>query len=1345
MNNSEHRTNVNRQPPEIKRSFIDTLEKLFSDPQFNKGPQVENYLKKDPGYQKSTMAEVRQTRQQQQDSLGELKRIVTNLPEAQDRELLTQNIVKLAKNTATELSHKLDIQAFQTSFYKEVVQLPIAEEFALPYARFVAASIDLVDEANMLSSAKHKAQLALEIFIAETGQTVASLPVLKQILQTIQLTHSYPDIAQYFQSEEFRKLCGAYGITQEQTQDLLEGLQQSVEIQSNHRSETTEESIPQFREKVMDLLSDPHQAVLADTYLLSLTPLQYMQLTRAVVQQERLGDGQALTQFKEQMLTLVPGLTPENKTKIEATLLSYYRSMADNLYQSFDKIAPDPRSSFAYLSQQLNVLNKITDMDDQSLSAYTEFAPVLTAYAGSQMFVEYYRGKVAQLFQEQIVREKQGLSEAQYLQQLLSSGQELTISSDRFEDLFKEARKLALLASIQEEYSVYFRQYEGLVTKYKTDPYVKAQLSFGNRLNIAFEYQNLREDSFLGEERLRQIETVRQTSLAYVVPLYLKGEVGAIIDGFKGLKEVENAALKGDPAAFKAAAELLSNETGETLMAMPEVRTAYQTYLSILKRRLAANGNVLTPDLFKVDRSYKNALDYQLEQELKYLYPEMTDEERSIISTLGKGLTIAKGDFLYEIAHATPPIRSTLDKLETGSGKVADVIKKMREGREAPTMAEFALVKEVLKETFSPSFHDFPFRELLFTLNPQKWFAFWVVIDDYNLTNLAFAPIKLGERMSPVSQRWQTGYEVWRALVYGIPNGNKGDEIAKIIDKQLVPALALDDLSTYMSVGRRGGWRNDAFFYTSEDLEPSSNDQYDLERSFEKILRQRGPTAAWQFVKSGLHRVDFGKKLTDDEKKAFEQRSLEKIMVHFQENSPSFFLSHERGHFFRQGESFIESVEQVILSKVLNQDQAILAFLSTQEREKIKIEAQFYGKGGENLVRSRRIYDRLLSTVEFVQQTFILEGLAKHGRTFKEFIQDSDRPEFQLIKQKTLKYLEEHVRSYYNLPVDSQDLFAAFVDFNRQIFYNQNSLFNTHKVAGLGNKETELKKYYSNLILQKKLDPFGWEYLYDKDLFFQEIGSKLISRNLGDLGTYLEVTKGFGDLTKAIVAAIQKKNQREGYELVRDEIKKLIPAFKGFKGVYGDEAAYKAATVMLGYVGSVFRGPMVKDLPLIGKIIPFSESYATLSYPDDKWKQASWGTAVMKELIDTLDKEGLFPYGKSNFRIEGMSETLQVPVGNKVWKFKLPEKIFGVILPNQLHNLPAQALSTILPAKFFPGLYRSYGKTGAGEFSVDNIRKWLNVDEKYVTLNMISTVLVVGFLMMLFAAIKEGMKEGEIK
>jgi len=1114
-------------------------------------------------------------------------------------------------------------------------------------------------------------------------------------------------------------------------------------------------SIPSVRSRILGEIEEPAQAIMADTYLLSLSPLQYMQLVRAKVQVERGGGSGALNKFVEQMFSSASSLDNRTKEKIRDSVFEYYNLLAEDLYSAYERIAPDPNRSLFY-PQQVSILQNIADMDDASLAAYTEFAPVLTSYTGPQMFVEYYRGKIAEFFREKISYEKHSLSEQQYLQQLLSSGKELTISSDLFEELFKETRKLALLSLIQGEYSQYYNQYTALITKYKTDPYVKAQLSLGNNLKVAFEYQNIHEDSFVGEERIRQIETVRQTSLAYIVPLYLKADIGSIQEGFNGLKNVVEAAQKGDPASFKEAAVKMSNEIMETLMVMPEVRIAYQLYMSIVKRRLAASGNVLTPDIFKVDKSGKNMLDYQLEQDLKNMFPKMTDEERTIMSTLGKGLTIASGDFLWAISRATPPIRSTLNKLENSSSQIGNIIKKIREGKEAPTMSEFAQVKEALKETLNPSFHDFPFRELLFSLNPQKWAAFWIVVDDYNLSNLAFAPIKLGERMTPVSERWQMGYEIWRSLIYGIPEGKQGDKIAEAINNHLIPALALDDLGSYMSVSRRAGWRTDAYFFSPKDLIKSEKrpDEFDFEKSFKEVLKRRGPTAAWQFITSPLSKAQFvnggGEIMDENEIKKYKDKALKLIIDNFYENSPSFFLSHEQSQFFRKGESFIESIQQFILNKLISQDPvsqdpAILAFLSPKEVESIETEANIYGIGGENLVRSRRIFDRLLSTVEFVEQSLISEGLIHQDHSFEDFINNPEGQEFQSVKEKVLKYLDSHLKAYYGLSGEAESLFNSFVDFNKQVFYDdQNSLFKRHQVVGLTNKNQELSSYYQHLIKNKKLDPFGWEYLYDKDLFFQEIGAKLIGRNIGDLGTYIELTKEFGELNKTIIAAMQKKNQREGFEMVRDKMKNIIPKFKEFKPTYGDEATYKAAATMIGYVASVFRCPQIKDLPLIGKIIPFSESYATFSFPDDKWKQAAWGTALMKELIDALDKEGILPYGKGNFKVQGMSNTPQLLMGNKVRDFKLPEKILGITVPEKLRGLPASMLSK-LPAKFFPGLYRNYQDINVGPYTMDNIRKWANVDERYVNNNMIATILVIGFLMMLMSAIKEGMKESEIK
>lgn len=1351
MNNTEHQQTPNLEPKEIKKTLIERIKAFFTKNKAeNQGQILDAYLQQEPEILTNKLEPSqsdKDNRTKQQQRLSNLKQALHNLSTTSP-ENTPQLLLEQAKQASIQLAH--NTAGFHGQFYQALSELDVKEEQALPYARYLLTVTDVVSTTDPLRSAQQKIKLALEIFVGETGQPNEALPLLKQIINKIAITHdakTHPEIADYFQTPEFVNLCQYYGMSEDQITALMTEIETELltTTANNVENDQLHRSIPENRQKILEQIKEPSQAVIADTYLLSLNPLQFMQLLRAQVRQRKGVDSHAIHKFVEQMLSSAPGLTVQNREVLKTSLNSYYQILAEVLDRSYQYIAPE-RTFFGFVQQDMNVLQNIVDMDDKSLAAYTEFAPILTAYGGPQLFVEYYRGKVAEIFQERIHHEKKGQSEDEYLRQLLANGQELTVSSSHFEELFKETRKLSLLALIQGEYSNYYSRYNALVTKYKTDPYVKAQLFFGNHLPVAYEYQNIREDSFLGEERIRQIETVRQTSLAYIVPLYLKAEIGSIKEGFEGLQSVIAAAQKGDPAALKEAGAKLSNETMEGLMAMPEVRTAYQTYMSIVMRRLAANGNILTPDMFKIDRSGKNMLDYQLEQDLKNLFPRMTDEERTIISTLGKGLTIASGDFLWAISRATPPIRTTLNQLENSSAEVGAIVRKIREGKQVPTMAEFALVKEALRKKLGPSFHDFPFRELLFSLNPYKWAAFWVVVDDYNLTNLAFAPIKLGERLNPVSERWQMGYEVWRSMIYGIPEGKRGDKIAAAINEHLIPSLALDDLAGYMSLSRRAGWRTDAYFFSPEDLVPlaRNKDKYDLMASFQKILRLRGPTAAWQFANSPLHRVDFND-ANGSQAKALKKDALPQILKHLYLTTPTFFLNHEQSQLFREGESFVELVEHDILKKIIGQDSSVLCFLSSKEQEQILSEANVYGQGGENLIRARRVYDRLLSAVEFAEQALIADGLLAKGHTFADFINNSQAPEFALTKEKLLRYLSSHLREYYSLQADPEALFKAFISFNQRVFYQLDSLFKQHRVFGLQQEKTDLLAYYRLLIQKKKLDPFGWEYLYDKDLYFQEVGAKLIGRNVGDLGVYIELTKVFGELNDTIIAAMQKKNQKEGFEMVKNKMKDMVSKFKAFKPTFGDEGTYKAAATMIGYVASVFRCPQIKDLPLIGKIIPYSESYATFSFPDDRWKQAAWGTALMKELVDTLDKEGLFPYGKANFKVSGMSETPQVISDNKVIDFKLPEKILGVKVPEQWRGLPAKFLAKILPAKAFPGLYRNYVDLGVGKFTVDNIRKWANVDEKYVNINLIATVVVIGFLMMLFAAIKEGMKEAEIK
>ncbi len=1267
--------------------------------------------------------------------LKKLKSIIQRGGAGGQGKVETPDIRAVINGSVRELSQ--NASGADKQFFSQINRgIAVKEDNLLPMAKY----INKVAEGSTQGSQEgvRKINAAVEIFLGEDVPSVENLETVAQIARYARDYYGLPDD---FSVELHRRLVEDYGIDDFAAIDLLQSIE--AEPFETERTEAGSEPLDVLRKKFVETLSKGDQ-IKADMLLTTLDPLQILKLVQTFTKTDKEA---ARHQFMEEMIRKSK-LTFDNPEASRQALMEYYTLLGMRIHEVYESQLGGGRFQLMF-RQQNQVVRNFDSFDEKQLKNITELASYLmVGTSDPYTMVEFFRGKVAQLSrQEAGYYEESGIDltklETKISGALNSRNQELRVADDQFDEIFHDIRTLALRGLGGSDQGTnrwmgFYHDVSSSVQSMKADPYVKKQLKFGQttdeskeheELAVAFMYEDTRQDSHNGEERIRTTEVKRQESIAYIAPLYISSEIGAIEQGYRALKEITEKAKGGNSEAFSEAAKQLNNATAEKLFARREVMQAYATYLSIIERKLVANNYALTPDLFKELNSEKLEIDYQLEQELKFLYPDMNDQEKSVYSAIGRGLTIASGDLLWLLSKATPPMDVALGKIKAQEGTPAAIVIGKMERGERIRQSEFEHIKGALIEQFGPSYNDFPFRELLFELNPLKWMWFWIKHDPYNLNLLSFAPIDLEERMPPVSERWNRAVDVWNATVFGI---NTDDEkTAKAFREQEIPAFMLEKLGAHASLSRRAGWRNESFFYTREDciFIPGSS-VVDGEATFTKILKRDGQTAAYNFLKKppGNIRIKWE---TEDSKKR-DKEMVGSIVSDFFQNRPTFFFRHEQPQYFRHNESFRGSIEAWIRDNYRNN--GLVAFLTHDEVEALRGTEANPLTFGENddLTRARRIFERAMSGLEFVERARI--DIFKAGDvTVEDFILNPDDERFKTLKERTKAYLVGNIKKVYDAQGTEEELYREFIKISRKIFYDKDSLMAKSRVKGIFSEETSLKDYYSKLILNGNVDPFGWENMNNMNLHFQHIGMTLFPRNAGDLGAYIGVTKHFGDIINGAVEAIQTRDTEKSVEKMIAKLKEAIPKIKTFKQSYGDDGAAKAAGTMFAYVGGIFRGSLARDIPLAGRYVPGQASWASFNYPSDKYGSLNWSVKEMKKVYDAVEPEGMFIYGQSDLKTTGLSSKIQIPMGKG--KDGTARKL-EVPLPSFLVE-PLQ--------KAFPTLFRIKSKPHIGDWTVENIRGHLRIDEGYVFGNMMATILIIGFLLMLWKAMQEGMKEVEMK
>ena len=1344
----------------VYEKFIDNLSSFFQ----KQRPADKDVTEKTKNYLDNPIQNTEQTdqtqREKNQHKLDDLNKIINQ--SQGDPEEKYRAIRQTIENTLNELVTESFDQnpAFFKTLQENLTQ--VDKENLLPMARYLNLVLG-VQESGRDEGAR-KIRLGLEVFFGEGQANVSSKNVIKTIITAAYKAHGLSD---HYLTEDLPKLLNYYqiepaAITDLYSSEMLRNFESLIQRRRNREREANRIiDLKKDKDNVYNSIESDEVRILTDLHLLSLEPKQILLLLQSKLKgkgENSLYINDLIKDAKDKGITITP--------ETEQAVGKYFQNFSNKLNDLYQQSADHFRIANSTL---LNQLMAIPSLDEAAIDNYLELsAYFMTGTTDAFLFTEYFKGKAAQIAKEKYSEEK--------LKEMVQSGKEIVLDQAEgdFEHLFKEVNKMALYAISDENLAYYYREVATSINKLKEDPLVKKQLFFGQKqevddqqIGVAYLYHNMREDSFWGSDSIRHIEKFRKISLDYVIPISLLEEMQGIQIAYKELHELVEQAKHGDAKTYAEAAKKATNKVAAALFSIPEVSSAYTIYLDIIQRELAINNNMLTPDLFKEDASGRSRVVYMLEEELQALHPDMSAQEKKIMSTIARGLTLADMSLLDTLAAANPPMNIIMDKidLKDPENKEASVaIRKLQNG-ETPSKTEFAKLSEVMTKAFDATYHDFPFREILFAHNPFKYMWFWIYHDSYNLNILSFAPIDTNKPLPSVSERYYNGLKIMWAHYFGI--GQDDDVTAENIRTKHIPALALDN--NYLSVAKRAGWRNDMYFYTPNQLViiPGKRGQrkgiINGVESLNKILRERGPTAAYQFFQrppSNL-KVDWGlkKNATDEEKKEHEHKILNIITEYLHEAHPSFFYSYEYQHHFRTKEKLNDQIETLIKNKINNNEgnEGVNRFLSEDEKSddiRDMVEPSLTTAGEQiNNIRARRIFKRYKTVLDVAEK-----ACQKFPEiTLQNFI--SKAPENYTneeaeVRRAITSILNLTIKRDNDLISSESELFTEFISLTEDFFYSENSLFLKAKIRGLNynkDKKISFEDYYTELIFDKKIDPFGWNFLYNKKLHFQLIGGELFARNVGDNYAYMEYTQGMGKLMTAVVKAQQTENQEAGFDIMLKEATDMIESLQGIKSRFGDDECYKCAWTMVEYIGSIFRAPHVTDLPIIGNLIPYQESWATFNYHSDSWKQSQWKLKKMKKFVDVLTKKGLLPYGHTDEQTMGVSKNMNYKALFGIEPVTLPESLSkflgkedGKITLFDEIKLPEGVNEKL--RKWFPGAYAKRKKyTNAGNYTAKSLYKHLQIDDLTTLNNTLMTILVIGALYLLFQAIKEGAKEAELK
>jgi|GEM_PF-5778213 len=1377
MNNQEQaQSHKDQEPQEVKRSLVDSIKDLFHSVAPDKETHARDYLEKKPEAvaSQTALTNEQKLRQRTQQSWLENLKETLNLAVATINPPVPQMIAQEARSAASELGKKTNY-TFQAAFYQQMAATQIDDNFVLPYARYIAESADKITTSDKLTSAKQKVELAFEIFVAETGAGTAATATLKKILANILSSHDDKGglVKKYLESNEFTDLAQKYGLDTDQIKELsAPPANLEVEEESGSRP-----SLMNTKKAILESVTDDELRIRLDLELLTLSPDRILALLRTVPQDKvsefRSKDSQTLQELSSQTATedfqkdagvakwlndffSKTHLDPALRKKMESQVRSYFLQMRNELYLS--KVKRFPHNT--YMGE--NPYQMWVDKFQDDIIA----ADLMTGANDPFLYVEYFKGKIAEA-----IRNPQHNRVDEVIANFKKGDRSDIDEHDIYGEILRDLRQ-AWLSQMAQEKDENFQRAAGnittSITKMKQEPLSKRNTAFGDIYDengkqtkrgaeIMFKYRFKSEEIELGGQYTQQ-RALYEPTIAHLTGVFPKamsefGRAYQVLSEFASMAETG-----GDPEKLTSAAKAITNNLVDIVAEQaPIVIQSMQSYLRLFREKLSANGNVLAPDFFSSTPYIKDELMKLLELEIKNAHPDITDFEREIYLKMGKGLAIASGEFLSVLANALPPMTYSIDKLPP------NVINKIK-NNETLTLEEM----KTLEGNFGPEFKDFPFRGLLMNMNPLRWLYTWIKFNDYGVFSLGFNPYRSGENAKDPHEAW----ELTQKIMFSSFLGLEEDVVQYFDGKHVMPFFELSNFNQKVSLEKRGGVRACVKQLLEGDYVIKSPDSktglryIDGDATFRKMIH-KSPMLAYYFMNDpGSHGgIEVRWSKSPEDKKSLPEGGLRdqlvgELMDYMHKYYPTFFTSLEQPHFFRRKElSFGQKIRENIHQDLVQHsehDEGYWLFLSKDERQENitdKADPSPLGKKymHENLIAPRRVSERMNVILQelqtYIQVKSPLNAQGERALNLRDFINSSDMAQYNQGMYSTLEKAVGNISNLYGLsPGDKIKMIEQFQQYTKDVYYgNGQSIFESGRYTGndiKGNKRS-LPDYYVKLMNDGLLtNPFDWAYFDQTELTYQSTGTNMTGRNIDDFGKILAYTSKYHGFLTAIQDGITKPEKSK--DIIKAAIDKIEGSINGISTSYDAASAAKAGWMAEAFLTYPFIASRWKDLPITGKL-PFIHSWATMVNKDDYRGLNAWSGQIRKEILDhTLGKEWsktVLDPAQENQLFEGFE--------TKLMKINHPFKKGPDGKPIEIASIPIpKFLQKTLGRKF-----KKRFEEGAGDFSVKSFKKFLKTESWWLGgkenlglgYNVLLSVFVIGFLMMMFQAIKEGMKSAEVK
>jgi len=744
---------------------------------------------------------------------------------------------------------------------------------------------------------------------------------------------------------------------------------------------------------------------------------------------------------------------------------------------------------------------------------------------------------------------------------------------------------------------------------------------------------------------------------------------------------------------------------------------------------------------------------------------------------MGMGLAFASGEMQATLANARPPMSLSINELPK---EIAD---KIKDGKPL-TIKEM----KALEGNFGPNFRDFNFRGLLMNINPLLWLHTWIKFNDYGVFNLSYTPYKTGESAIDAV----TNYDLSQQIMFSTFLGLSEEAVEYFDGTYKIPALELARMNQKMSIEKRGGVREKVKQLLKTDFEVTQElgklQQVDGNKSFEKLM-QVSPLLAYSLLTDKdiadhvrVHWQVNGESVeTSKLSTEFKEKKIKELLDYMHLYYPTFFTSIEQPMFFRRKElSFSQKIKERILAEMRESNNNTGYWLLLNQREinqTVTHSADIHPLGDkymhENIIGTKRVNERM--TLMMMQlQTYLQEKgdrSLSERKNLRDFVQATNPAEYDQGLSKSLDKAVDGIINLYNLqPKNKTEIRQMFIKYAKDIYYgekgesqeNNKSLFARGKYLGntkLNSAEaakikktgkgmsipddvinkygSNLKDYYARLINSGIIiEPFDWAYFDKTQLNYQATGLKMTGRQIGDYSHgYMAYSAKYMDAVTALQDAISQP--KESKKILQAAIDKFEGSINAISTAYSGEAAGEAGWLANAFINYPFIPSRLKDIPIAGKL-PVLHSWATLFNHDDRLHLNAFDAKARKEMLDHVLKK---PWSKAflhhlqdNKKMTGLKKSLDIGQG------KDGKPLLSIPLPKFLQGLVGRQFDEVY-------------KKGKDDFSIKSMKSFLKVEDWWVGgkenfglgYNTLMTIFVIGFLLMMFQAIKEGMKEVEIK